>query len=175
MRRIPAPPGSSPVRRSGFTLLEVAVVAIIIILLAAIVVPQFQGALEEAQTNGTRQMLERVRTAVEYYAFQHDQELPGNLGGVWSGQNFLDQLMLATDLDGDTAPVGTPGYPFGPYLTDAIGANPFNDLSDIKLIGPGDAMGEPDETTGWVFFADGGGFRANASCTGSTGVPVWDL
>lgn len=162
-------------RRSGFTLLEVAVVAIVIILLAGIVVPQFQGALEEAQTNGARQMLERVRTAIEYYAFQHDQQLPGNAGGVWSAQNLLDQLMLATDIDGDTAQVGTPGFPFGPYLTDDIGANPFNDLADLIVVGPGEAMGAANDQSGWVFFAESGAFRANASCSTSAGAPVWEL
>lgn len=162
-------------RRSGFTLLEVAVVAILIIMLAGIVVPQFQGALEEAQTNGTRQMLERVRTAVEYYAFQHDQELPGRSGGVWSTQAFLDQLMLASDLDGDTATPGTPGFPFGPYLTDDLGPNPFNDLGSVRVVAPGESMAEPDEETGWVFFAETGAFRANSACTGYDGSPVWDL
>jgi type II secretory pathway pseudopilin PulG len=175
MQRVPASPGRPPVRRSGFTLLEVAVVAILIIMLAGIVVPQFQGALEEAQTNGTRQMLERVRTAVEYYAFQHDQELPGGSGGFWSAQIFLDQLMLATDLDGDTAPVGTPGFPFGPYLTDDIGPNPFNDLATLKLVGPGEAMGAPDEETGWVFFAETGAFRANTAAEGHDGAAIWEL
>lgn len=150
-------------------------VAIIIILLAGIVVPQFQGALEEAQTNGARQMLERVRTAVEFYAFQHDQELPGNSGGAWGAQNLLDQLMLASNIDGDTAPPRTPGYPFGPYLTSELGPNPFNDLGTVKLVGPGESMAEPDEQTGWVFFADTGAFRANTCYMTSSGSPVWDL
>jgi prepilin-type N-terminal cleavage/methylation domain-containing protein len=163
------------VRRSGFTLLELAIVAAVVLLLAGIVVPQFQTALAEAQTDGTRQMLERVRTAIEYYAFQHDGDLPGEDANGWSAQAFVDQLTLASDLGGATADPGTPGYPFGPYLTDDIGANPFNELDSLTLIPPGYTMADPDGMSGWVYFAETGAFRANSACAGSTGEPVWDL
>lgn len=162
-------------RQSGFTLLELAIVALVLILLAGILIPQFQGALADAQTSGTRQMLERVRTAVEFYSFQHDQELPGQAGGLWSSQALLDQLTMATDISGATATPGTPGFPFGPYLTESLGNNPFNDLNAVLVIGPGGSMNEPDNATGWVYFAETGAFRANAIGSCSSGSAVWDL
>lgn len=162
-------------RRAGFTLLELAIVAVVVLLLAGVLVPQFQGAIEDAQTNGTRQMLERVRTAIEFYSFQHDQELPGADGGGWSAQTFLDQLLMASDVSGATAAPGTPGFPFGPYLTDDLGPNPFNDLDSLTLIPPGYSMSTPDDQSGWVYFAETGVFRANSSCTGSHEQAIWDL
>lgn len=162
-------------RRSGFTLLEVAIVAAVILLLAGILVPQFSGMLERAQTDGTRHMLERARTAVQFYALQHENQMPGLAGGTWAAQTFLDQLMLATDEDGNTAAAGTPGFPFGPYLTEPLGSNPFNELDDLVLIAPGGSMGAPDDLTGWVFFAETGAFRANTAHETCYGSPVWDL
>lgn len=162
-------------RRSGFTLLELAIVAALVLLLAGIVVPQFQTALLEARTDATRQMLERMRTAIEFYSFQHEDELPGEGAGGWSATSFLEQLTLASDLSGATAAPGTPGYPFGPYLSEGLGGNPFNDLEDVTLIPPGYTMAAPDGQSGWVYFAETGAFRANATCTGSGGDPVWEL
>jgi prepilin-type N-terminal cleavage/methylation domain-containing protein len=162
-------------QRSGFTLIEIIIAAAIVLLLAGMVVPVFDGAIADAEAASTRQILERARTAVNFYAFQHEDQLPGESGGIWSAQTFLDQLRLATDENGDTAPVGTPGFPYGPYLTDDLGTNPFNDLSTIMILAPGDAMDQADDSTGWVFFAETGDFRANASCEDPNGDPVWEL
>ena len=162
-------------QRSGFTLVEIVIAAAIILLLAGMVVPVFDGAVADAEAASTRQVLERARTAVNFYSFQHQDQLPGLDGGIWSAQTFLDQLRMATDEDGETADPGTPGFPYGPYLTDDLGTNPFNDLGTIMLIAPGEAMLSPDDSSGWVFFGATGDFRANASCTDPNGDPVWEL
>lgn len=162
-------------QRSGFTLIEIVIAAAILLLLAGMVVPVFDGALADAEAASTRQILERTRTAVNFYSFQHLDQLPGESGGIWSVQTFVDQLRLVTDEDGDSADVGTPGYPYGPYLTDDIGTNPINDLDTILIVAPGQTMLGPDDSTGWVFFAETGDFRANASGDGPDGDPFWEL
>jgi len=162
-------------QRSGFTLIEILVAAAIVLLLAGMVVPVFDGAVADAEAASTRQILERARTAVNFYAFQHEEQLPGENGGNWSEQRLIDQLRLATDEDGDTAAPGTAGYPYGPYLTDDLGTNPFNDLDTIMVLAPGQNMFGPDDSTGWVFFAETGDFRANSSGTDPQGDPIWDL
>jgi type II secretory pathway pseudopilin PulG len=161
--------------RSGFTIIEVAIAALIVLLLAGMVVPAFGDAVEDAQAASTRQILERVRTAVNFYAFQHEDQLPGLSGSTWSADTFLEQLMLASDEDGNTAAPGTAGYPYGPYLTEDVGLNPFNDLDSLTLIPPGQTMTDPDDGSGWVFFGDTGDFRANSTHTAPDGTPVWDL
>jgi prepilin-type N-terminal cleavage/methylation domain-containing protein len=162
-------------RRSGFTLIEIVIAAAIVLLLAGMVIPVFDGAVEDAQAASTRQILERARTAINFYAFQHDEDLPGETGGVWSEATLLDQLMMATDEDGGTAAPGTAGYPYGPYLTDDLGTNPFNELETILIVLPGGAMLGADDSTGWVYFAETGDFRANSTATAPDGDPVWEL
>ncbi len=162
-------------RRAGFTLIEVVIAALIVLLLAGMVVPAFDDAVEDAKEASTRQILERVRTAVNFYSFQHLDVLPGQDGGVWSADTFVEQLRLASDEDGNTAAPGTAGFPYGPYLTEDIGNNPFNDLEDVMLIAPGGSMIDPDDSTGWVFFGATGDFRANTSATAPSGKAVWEL
>jgi prepilin-type N-terminal cleavage/methylation domain-containing protein len=162
-------------RQAGFTLIEVVIAAIIVLLLAGMVVPAFDDAVSDAQAAATRQILERVRTSVNFYAFQHLEEMPGLAGGVWSSDTFLDQLMMATDEYGATAAPGTAGYPYGPYLTEDIGTNPFNDLETVTVLPPGQTMLGADDLSGWVFFAETGDLRANSTETAPDGTAVWEL
>lgn len=162
-------------QRSGFTLIEIVIAAAIVLLLAGMVVPVFDGAVADAEAASTRQVLERARTAINFYSFQHRDQLPGESGGVWSEQTFIDQLRMATDEDGETADPGTSGYAYGPYLTDDIGVNPFNELETVLVIAPGMTMLGADDSTGWVYFAETGDFRANSTATDPSGDPIWDL
>ena len=162
-------------QRSGFTLIEIVIAAAIVLLLAGMVVPVFDGAVADAEAASTRQILERARTAINFYSFQHEEQLPGESGGVWSADTFIEQLRMATNEDGDTADAGTPGFAYGPYLTDDIGTNPFNDLETVLVIAPGMTMLGADDTTGWVYFAETGDFRANSTENDPNGDPIWDL
>lgn len=161
--------------RSGFTLIELVIAVTLVLLLAGMVIPVFDDAVADAEATSTRQILERTRTAVNFYSFQHEDQLPGESGGVWSVDNFIAQLEMVTDENGDVADVGTPGYPYGPYLTDDIGTNPINGLDTILLIAPGDSMLGPDDSTGWVYFAETGDFRANVSGNAPDGSEIWEL
>lgn len=169
---MPHPPSPT---RSGFTLLEILLAVTILLLLAGLVLPAYQDSVENAEAAAVRQTLERTRTAIEYYAFQHDQQNPGWDGASWAVQTFLDQLRLASDESGNVAPVGTVGYPYGPYLKVDIGENPFNGLDTILMVAPGGSFTAPDDSTGWVYFAESGDFRANTTETTPGGTPVWGL
>ncbi len=169
---MPQPPDAT---RSGFTLLEILLAVTILLLLAGMVLPAYQDSVENAEAAAVRQTLERTRTAIEYYAFQHDGQVPGWDGASWTIQSFLDQLRLASDAGGNVAPVGTVGYPYGPYLKVDIGENPFNGLDSILLVVPGDGFSTPDDSTGWVYYAETGDFRANTTETTPGGTPVWEL
>ena len=164
-------------KRQGFTLMELLITAAILLALAGMAIPVFSTTVEEAQQTTASQMLARVRTAIDFYAFQHDEELPGyDLGtGTWSTSAFENHLRMASDGLGNTAAVGTAGYPFGPYLTEAFPANPYNDLSSVTLVPPGGTFLGPDDATGWVFFADTGIIRANSTGTTYAGGAIFDL
>ena len=163
--------------RTGFSLLEVLIALAIVAALAGMAVPTLQGISDDAEETALEQQLQRVRTAVEFYSFQHDQENPGMDPSTssWSATTFANQLVLASDLDGYTASAGTSGYPYGPYLTDGIPENPINGLPTVHLVGPGGSFSNPDDSTGWVYWADTGEFRANCSGNSSGGDPLFEL
>jgi prepilin-type N-terminal cleavage/methylation domain-containing protein len=162
-------------QRNGFTLMEIAIAATILLLLAGMAVPAFSDSIEDAEIASAQSQLARVRTAVDFYSLQHREDFPGESGGSWTAAVFENQLRLASDIDGNTAAVGTAGFPFGPYLTEEFPANPFNGLDTIALVAPGGSFAGPDDSTGWVFFVDSGTFRVNSTEVDKHGDAVYDL
>ena len=57
--------------QSGFTLIEMLVVVIILGILAMIIVPQITVSTEDARLNTLQSNLTAVRSAIEVYAAQH--------------------------------------------------------------------------------------------------------
>lgn len=163
--------------RNGFSLLEVLIALAIVSVLVGMALPSLQGMTQDAEETALEQQLQRVRTAIDFYTFQHDQATPGEdpATASWSATTLSNQLVLASDLDGYTAAAGTAGFPYGPYLTDGIPENPINQMNTVLLVGPGASMNAADDSTGWVFWADTGDFRANSSGTTSDGDPIFEL
>ncbi len=161
--------------RSGFTLLEVLITVAILLVLAGIAVPAFQDTVDDARATSTRQELQRMRTAIDFYAFQHLEQLPGWNGASWDEATLRAQLTLASDLDGNTAATGTAGYGFGPYLTEGVPANPFNELDTIVVVAPGGSFAAANDQSGWVYFAADGSIRANTTASTPEGDPVFGL
>lgn len=62
-------------RRSGFTLIELMVVMLIVGILAAIAIPQFTGQAERAKQGKARADLKTIGTALEMYYIDNN-ELP---------------------------------------------------------------------------------------------------
>jgi prepilin-type N-terminal cleavage/methylation domain-containing protein len=162
---------------SGFTLVELSVVAAIIMVLATMAVPNFQTTVSGAQVAGVQSQLGRMRTACDFYTFQHFEQIPGydDATGLWSEQTLLNQLQLASDENGVTAVIGTAGYYFGPYLRDALPSNPFNDLTTIMVIQPGGTFLNADDTTGWVYWADTGAIKINTTNVTDDGTVFFQL
>lgn len=79
----------NPVRRA-FTLIEILIVVVILGILAAIVIPQFTDASEEAMNSSLRSQLQTVRSQIELYNVQ----APGNGWGAFDPLvNGWDQLV----------------------------------------------------------------------------------
>jgi general secretion pathway protein G len=100
--------------RQGFTLVEILIVVIILGILAAIVIPQFTNASEDARVSSLQSTLQTLRSQIQLFKLQHGDALP-NLVTDW------------TPLTGSST-YGS--QTFGPYLQ-AIPVNSINSNSNI--------------------------------------------
>ena len=58
-------------KNRGFTLVEILIVVVILGILAAIVIPQFSNASEEAAYSRIKTDLQTVRSQIQLYRVQH--------------------------------------------------------------------------------------------------------
>lgn len=107
-------------RESGFTLVELLVVLVIIGLLATLVAPNFIGQSEKAKPKTARVQLENLRNALDM--FQLD------VGRYPSTQEGLDALRLR--------PNSAPRWS-GPYLRDELPADPWGNPYFYRSPGEG--------------------------------------
>jgi general secretion pathway protein G len=142
--------------KSGFTLVEILIVVVILGILAAIVIPQFTDASTEAKTSSLMSDLQTVRSQIELYKVQHNDNVP-SLDMVAFGGKQVNGLTGVTLIDGTQVAAGT-AESYGPYLQQ-MPMNPFNDFSAVDTTGApggGDAAG-----TGWYYNTTTGDFRAD--------------
>ncbi len=126
--------------RKGFTLVEILIVVIILGILAAIVIPQFTNASEDARKSNMKSQLQTQRSQLELYKLQHRDTQP-TLAGFWTA------MTTATEDDGTSPEAGDDV--FGPYLQ-SESVNPLTNSSSVAAA-PGAAVGWVyNETTGLV-------------------------
>jgi general secretion pathway protein G len=128
-------------RKSGFTLVEILIVVIILGILAAIVIPQFTNASQDARESSLLSQLQTLRSQIELYKLQHRDALP-NLVANW------DPMTSKTDVDGTINAAGE----FGPYMQ-AIPSNPVNGDTAVT---DGDGSGAASGPCGFIFDYNGG-------------------
>jgi general secretion pathway protein G len=119
-------------QRGAFTLVEILIVVIILGILAAIVIPQFTNASQDARKNSLTSQLQTIRSQLELYKLQHLDQLPPALvaaGGAGSSPACWAEMAAKTNADHTTT--GTPQ--FGPYLQ-AAPMNPLNNTSDVAVV-----------------------------------------
>jgi len=150
-------------KRNGFTLVEILIVVVILGILAAIVIPQFSNASEEAKLSSLVSDLQSIRSQIQLYKVQHAHgdslNIPGTVGSV----DFEESMTMYTKLDGTLASPQAPdpnGGVYGPYLQ-KIPPNPFNDCDVVTSGQDTPAPGNGGTTSGWYFNTDTGAFNAN--------------
>ncbi len=126
-------------RNSGFTLVEILIVVIILGILAAIVIPQFTNASTDARKNSMLSQLQTLRSQVQLFKLQHNDVLPD-----LAGANQWSQLTSKTNLAGavDTTATGL----FGPYME----SDPRNPLNTNKTVAAAAGAG-----VGWTYSTSG--------------------
>ena len=95
-------------KRSGFTLVEILIVVVILGILAAIVVPQFARATADAKQQATISQLVKLRNALNVYYFRNNSVFPtvtaGN--GTWGqlmGDGYFKEPPTNTHVGGPNA------------------------------------------------------------------------
>ena len=128
----------------GFTLVEIMIVVVIVGMLAAIVVPQFTHATEDAKDGALRMNIYRVRQQLEVYKHHHR--------GYPSLANFEGQMLKGTNEAGDVGEIGGVNFKYGPYMMEV----PKNSYTNGNVVSGG-TVGSSD----WYYNEKTGQFCAN--------------
>jgi prepilin-type N-terminal cleavage/methylation domain-containing protein len=119
--------------RQGFTLLEVMVVVIIVGILAAVVIPRFASATDDARTASLEATVGGVRSSIA--AFRTRAVIEGR-----DPFPTLDELLTE-----------------GEVLAHAIGANPFTGVSGVQAVSEAQASERAvvnPLAAGWNYYVD---------------------
>jgi len=137
--------------RRGFTLVEILIVVIILGILAAIVIPQFTNASNDARKANVVSQLQTLRAQIELFKLQHKEKIPQLVTQQWA------QFTGKTDINGT---VGTgAAFIYGPYYQTPP-ANPLTPSATATTVGA-DATGSP----GWCY--DEAGLTGKVCATGT--------
>ncbi|MBN2023196.1 MAG: type II secretion system protein [Pirellulales bacterium] len=137
-------------RCSGFTLIEVLIVVVIMAVLAATIIPQFAASTKDAKQSALDFNLHSLRSQIEMYRMHHLGSYPALTG------TSLPQLLTTTNAAG-TAGTGT-GFPYGPYVVGELPKNPFNDSNEVVA---GTGLAVVAGGAGWQYNATTGGIWPN--------------
>jgi prepilin-type N-terminal cleavage/methylation domain-containing protein len=170
-------------KKKGFTLVELILVVTILGILAAIVMPTFQGNVAVAKESAAKSNLMAMRTQIELYKMQHNQNPPGYVNGAGAPIATVSlQLIGTTTVTGQASPSTIPTDPFlyGPYLK-KIPPNPFNKRSDILYVAEADSFSsavtsDPADpgASGWLYKKETAEIVLNWAGTDSSGVNYYD-
>lgn len=169
--------GAALKNQSGFTLIEMLVVVIVLGILAMIIIPQITVSTDDAKLKTLQTNLNTMRNAIELYYHQHNQVYPGavttadppvDATAVTAALAFPEQLTRYTKASGATSVSKTGDFIYGPYIkTATLPKNPFTEavaivcVVDVTDITSRTADG--GDTDAWKFNVQTGVFIANDS------------
>ncbi|MFA6133717.1 MAG: prepilin-type N-terminal cleavage/methylation domain-containing protein [Phycisphaerae bacterium] len=153
----------------GFTLVEILIVVIILGILAAIVIPQFSSASQDARESSLTSDLQTLRSQLELYNIQHNDHYPNvksaDSGATWvADANFAVKLTSQTDQYGNIVANGTAGA-FGPYMQ-SFPTNAISGRTTVRVAGAAAGAG----TDAWHFDPNSGRLSADNTGNNSAGV-----
>lgn len=144
----------------GFTLVELMIIVGILGILAAIVMPEFQGHTQQAKEAAAKDNLRILRTAIERYAVDN---------GIAPGYPSNDSTNPAMAVYVYRQLVNP-----GKYLSE-LPVNPLNDSDDIIIVQNNEDFPiEAVESRGWIYKPSTKEVRCNHLGTDSEGKRYYD-
>ena len=167
-----------PAAPRGFTIVELLIVLIVLAILAAIIVPQFSAATDDAKLASLDATLANMRAAVDLYQQQHGfypsavaasgascpRAGAAGTGAADSVQAFVEQMAMYTDTAGRACATSDGTFKYGPYLKNTgLPRNPFT-ASNALLISTAGALDMTASSSGggWKFDNKTGQFIADS-------------
>ncbi len=160
--------------QKGFTLVEILIVVIILGILAAMIIPHFSSATNSARASMLMDDLRVMRSQMEVFKAQHQGVPPGfpncDIAQAPTEATVVTYITQSSTAVGATAPVGTAGYPYGPYMRE-FPTNPFNGKSSILVIPASNPCpNTPSDQYGWIYQPSTLTFKADSPGTDAHGV-----
>jgi prepilin-type N-terminal cleavage/methylation domain-containing protein len=152
---------------TGFTLIEVLIVVMLLGIIAGIVIPHFTSNSAKAKEAALAKTVQTIRAQVILYKLQHGDQLPNLPPSSSLGNHFRPLMEVST--------FGTPPQNYGPYLL-SVPVNPVTGGSRVRGAVSFNAAGVPDPVPGADFIYDYGGGNGTGNLWGTldrtTGVPL---
>jgi general secretion pathway protein G len=136
-------------RQSGFTLIEVLLVLVILVILASFAVVQFTGVQRRAHLNAAKAQVSLCETALDQFQLSIGS-YPSTTQGLQALRIAPQDLLNPSKWDGPYLKKDLPKDPWGnPYQYVCPGIhNP--DSFDVWSLGPDGANGTPDDIGNWT-------------------------
>ena len=145
----PNPPRQN--RFAGFTLIEIAIVVVILTVLVVTIVPQFAQSSDDAKKSIVDFNVHSIRTQIELYKINHD--------AYPTAENLTEQLTNKTDKNGA---INVSSGSYGPYIKGDFPTNPYTNSKTVKCFSGEKAtakdVGGPE---GWMYNPEKGVFYPN--------------
>ena len=160
---------------SGFTLVELIIVIVILGILASIAIPSIMGSQEEAGETALKQNLTTVRRVFERYKAEHQGKYPGavadGLGNAKGTEKaVLSQLLSYSDKTGACSVKKDAKFPYGPYLLKEFPNVPCGNgvgKNTIKVTADTGALTATDKDGVWMYSYETGEMICNDTSTDS--------
>ena len=136
-------------KRTAFTLVEILIVVVIMAVLAATIIPQFNASTKDAQDSTAVFNLQALRSQIELYKAQHSGTPPST----------MDKLAARTNSSGTTG-IDATAYPLGPYML-RLPENPLNNMAGVDPITSYPPIAVGAATAGWLYHSTSGNVYLN--------------
>lgn len=149
----------------GFSLIELAIVVVIIGIIASIAIPRMSRGSAGASDSALATDMEELRKALETYQAEHQGSYPSNSGTLGP------QLTMFTDVGGNASSARQGAFTYGPYLR-TMPVLPVGDQKGNSAVGSTPAGSVPQAIVpgfGWLYDGAGNIYPNTGQLTDASG------